>query len=296
MKKQPTYQNSRRQTFPMPQSILIKHDNSKPLNTKRSKPTDNGHDYENTRNEITHHNNVQEIPNESITKSSSKPTSGTSADEKKRHEEIDTERRNAEMKRRRQIEEDEEKKKEKQLADQRRKDLFKGTNDDPQALRARHEEIHTRRLDLEKVREEVIKHLKNVHNRITLRRKEARDLWKKKYFNEKKKHPPLDERITTLRNELDQMHKKTVQTMEAEAKYAAQMGYTKEATAGNSIAQITRINYEIQDIRHQVEQAKLRLTTDVKLRNQAENECRTLKHELNQAKMNLNDIKSRAGP
>ncbi|CAF4242056.1 unnamed protein product, partial [Rotaria magnacalcarata] len=48
----------------------------------------------------------------------------------------------------------------------------------------------------------------------------------------------------------------------------------------------------IQDIRHQVEQAKLRLTTDVKLRNQAENECRSLRHELNQAKMNLNHIKT----
>ena len=60
----------------------------------------------------------------------------------------------------------------------------------------------------------------------------ARDMWKKKYFNEKKKHPPLEERINTLRSELDQMHKKTIQTMEAEAKYAAQMGYTKEAANG----------------------------------------------------------------
>lgn len=160
----------------------------------------------------------------------------------------------------------------------------------------------------------------------------ARDMWKKKYYNEKKKHVPLEERINALRSEVDQSQKKTLQTMEAEAKYAAQMGYGKEAAAGvrtvarslaaivrvllsqNSIAHITRINYEIADIRHQLEQAKLKLTTDVKvgvgrakrrfiharvlfqLRNQAENECRSLKHELTQAKKNLNDIKSRAGP
>ncbi|CAF0892825.1 unnamed protein product [Adineta ricciae] len=349
VKKPATYQNSRRQTFPMPASILVKHDNPKTINVKRPKPTGNDNDYENTRNDISplssegsnssdsiitptlstekpanpsakidefieplvltpdppvqrpidnraHHNIVQSVPQKSSTTPPSKPTSGTSAEERKIHEEIDTERRNAEMKRRRQMEEDEEKKKEKQLSDQRRKDPFKGTNDDPNALRARHQEIYNRRMDLEKVREEVIKHLKNIHNRITLRRKEARDMWKKKYFNEKKKHPPLEERINMLRNELDQMHKKTVQTMEAEAKYAAQMGYTKEAANGNSVAQVTRMNYEIQDIRHQLEQAKLRLTTDVKLRNQAENECRTLRHELNQAKANLNDIKSRAGP
>jgi len=42
-----------------------------------------------------------------------------------------------------------------------------------ESLRARHQEIRVRRMDLEKVREEVIKHLKNIHNRITLRRKEG---------------------------------------------------------------------------------------------------------------------------
>ncbi len=57
-------------------------------------------------------------------------------------------------------------------------------------------------------------------------------MWKKKYFNEKKKHPPLDDRIATLKNELEQIHKKTIQTIESEAKYASQMGYTKEAETG----------------------------------------------------------------
>lgn len=78
------------------------------------------------------------------------------------------------------------------------------------------------------------------------------------------------------------------------------------------MVQLTRTHHDIQDVRHQVEQAKLRLTTDVKvrrlnlsrrsakcsffqLRNQAENECRSLKHELNQAKMNFHHIKTRVG-
>ncbi|CAF1020700.1 unnamed protein product [Adineta steineri] len=251
--------------------------------------------YQLSRNEtIDHSDDEQHISIKFTNKSPSRSTPEMTAEEKIINAEIDLERRNAESKRRRQLEEEEEQKK--KGNNHRRRDIFKGIGDDPDALRTRHQELRTRRLDLEKVREEVIKHLKNIHNRITLRRKEARDMWKKKYFNEKKKHPQLDERISTLKTELDQIHKKTSQTMEAEAKYAAQMGYIKEAEAGSSIAQITRINHENQDIRHQLEQAKLRLTTDVKLRNQAENECRLLKHELNQAKMNLNDIKSRAGP
>ena len=60
----------------------------------------------------------------------------------------------------------------------------------------------------------------------------ARDMWKKKYFIEKKKTPPLEERILLLKNDLDQIHKKTVQTIDGEAKHATQMGYTKEADTG----------------------------------------------------------------
>jgi hypothetical protein len=60
----------------------------------------------------------------------------------------------------------------------------------------------------------------------------ARDMWKKKYFMEKKKTPPLEERVALLRADLEQIHKKTVQTIDAEAKHATQMGYTKEADIG----------------------------------------------------------------
>jgi len=42
-----------------------------------------------------------------------------------------------------------------------------------EALRVRLQELRARRADLEKIREDVIKHLKNIHNRITLRRKEG---------------------------------------------------------------------------------------------------------------------------
>jgi hypothetical protein len=34
-------------------------------------------------------------------------------------------------------------------------------------------ELRTRRADLEKIREDVIKHLRSIHNRVTLRRKEG---------------------------------------------------------------------------------------------------------------------------
>lgn len=60
----------------------------------------------------------------------------------------------------------------------------------------------------------------------------ARDMWKKKYFGEKKKTPTLEERVLLLKGELDQVHKKTIQMMDNETKHAGQVGYAKEVEAG----------------------------------------------------------------
>ena len=107
-------------------------------------------------------------------------------------------------------------------------------------------------------------------------------MWKKKYFQEKKKTPSLEENSTKLKADLDQLHEKIKQTIDNECKHTAQMGYSKEAEIGvkniifvfndnnfhylkNCFLQITRIQHETQDIRYQIDQAKLRLTTDIKV-------------------------------
>ena len=42
----------------------------------------------------------------------------------------------------------------------------------------------------------------------------ARDLWKKRYFEEKKKTNPLDEQTSRLRQELDALHRKIMSQLE----------------------------------------------------------------------------------
>ncbi|CAF0736096.1 unnamed protein product [Rotaria sordida] len=202
------------------------------------------------------------------------------------------EKQETETKRRRQLEED--KRKAKELEEQRQRKLTQ-KHEDPEHLRTRLQELQTSRVDLEKIQSEVIKNLKYMHSRITLRRREARDMWKKKYFQEKKKTSSLEEQSTQLKTELDQINKKILDIMGKESKHSAQIGHLKSAEVGDFILQITRIQQEILDIRHQIDLAKLRLTTDIKLRNQAENESRTLKYELTQAKMNLKHIRNRIG-
>ena len=58
-----------------------------------------------------------------------------------------------------------------------------------ESLRARLQELRTRRDDLEKVREEVIRHLKHIHNRITLRRKEGE--WQRCEYSRRHCFSPL---------------------------------------------------------------------------------------------------------
>lgn len=51
--------------------------------------------------------------------------------------------------------------------------------------------------------------------------------------------------------------------------------------------QATRLQHEIEDLRRRVEHAKMKLTGEIKLRNQAETELRALRAELIQKKINL---------
>jgi hypothetical protein len=57
-------------------------------------------------------------------------------------------------------------------------------------------------------------------------------MWKKKYFQEKKKTPALDQQSTQLKNDLEQLHDKTVQIIDNEAKHSAQVGCLQEAEVG----------------------------------------------------------------
>jgi hypothetical protein len=54
-------------------------------------------------------------------------------------------------------------------------------------------------------------------------------MWKKKYFQEKKKTPPIEERAVQLKTDLDLIHSKIVQTIDNESKHFAQVGCSKEA-------------------------------------------------------------------
>ena len=108
-------------------------------------------------------------------------------------------------------------------------------------------------------------------------------MWKKKYFQEKKKTPAIEERSTQLKTDLELIHGKILQIIEQETKNATQAGNSKEADLGvrrkvllieemfidfflkNLILKIVRLQHELQGFQQQFDQAKLRLTTDLKV-------------------------------
>ncbi len=52
----------------------------------------------------------------------------------------------------------------------------------------------------------------------------ARDEWKKKYFEEKKKTPPLEEQVSKLKSHVDQQYRKMLSHIEGRGKKAGQSG------------------------------------------------------------------------
>ncbi|KAK3091842.1 hypothetical protein FSP39_023087 [Pinctada imbricata] len=157
---------------------------------------------------------------------------------------------------------------------------------------------------VERQREELVKKAKAMQSKTQNRRNhadvdgeedsekpsdddEARDVWKKRYFEEKKRTPPLEEQCNRLRTELDIIHRKLMNTLEGPSKDKSTRGDMKPSQKNNYKIQATRLTHEIDDMRRRLENAKMKLTAEMKLRNQAETELRALRAELTQKKIHL---------
>ncbi|CAF0830695.1 unnamed protein product [Brachionus calyciflorus] len=169
-------------------------------------------------------------------------------------------------------------------------------------MREKIKKTKQRRIELETLRSDLLKHLKTVHNRITVRRKEARDLWKKRYFLEKKKTPELEEKNNYLLNEIQNLHQKMFASLESDNNNNiynvnnnnrnSSMVNIKSTDPKIGWLESQKLEEEIYLLKRQIDQIKLKLATDMKLRIQAEAESKALKSELLQTRMNLLQYKN----
>ena len=67
-------------------------------------------------------------------------------------------------------------------------------------------------------------------------------MWKKKYYQEKKKTPALEDQNKNLKIDLDQSHQKILHNIENESKHSVQTGHLKESEINVRINPIQNIS------------------------------------------------------
>ncbi|XP_006792124.2 spermatogenesis-associated protein 1 [Neolamprologus brichardi] len=144
--------------------------------------------------------------------------------------------------------------------------------------------VREERKQLERTRQELLRKGKDLLAQNRHRRNQARDSWKKKYFEAKKATAPLDENLRNLRQELETFYNKVLHQLQARDNRAKPRHQGRSSMKNELIIQIMTESHEIDNLKRKVEDAKMKLVTEIKLRKQAATELRALKAELAQKK------------
>ncbi|XP_025067327.1 spermatogenesis-associated protein 1 isoform X2 [Alligator sinensis] len=114
----------------------------------------------------------------------------------------------------------------------------------------------------------------------------TRQAWKKKYFETKKATASLEDNLNKLRQDLELSHQKLLSQLEARdsgkrAKNATHIAGSKNAT----IIQITTEQHAIDHLKRKLDNIKMKLIIEIKMRKQAASDLRVLRAELAQKKI-----------
>ncbi|KFR00347.1 Spermatogenesis-associated protein 1, partial [Nipponia nippon] len=139
------------------------------------------------------------------------------------------------------------------------------------------------RRHMEKTREELIKKAKGLLEQNKLRRYYVREEWKKKYFETKKATVSLEDALNKLRQDVELYHQKLLVQLEARdsRKQPNNMANSKNYT----IIRITTVQHELDQLRRKLDDTKMKLITEIKMRKQAASDLRALRAELTQKKI-----------
>ncbi|XP_068095238.1 spermatogenesis-associated protein 1 isoform X2 [Hyperolius riggenbachi] len=146
-------------------------------------------------------------------------------------------------------------------------------------------QVKEERLQLEKSREELIKRTKTLLEQHKLRRQQARDSWKKKYFEMKKVTSSLEESLNKLKKDLDGYYEKLLAQLAARDNRKRAKHPALAVSSKNSlIISITTRQQEMDQLKRKLENAKTKLLIEIKMRKQASSDLNVLKAELAQKK------------
>ncbi|XP_058033961.1 spermatogenesis-associated protein 1 isoform X2 [Ahaetulla prasina] len=141
--------------------------------------------------------------------------------------------------------------------------------------------IKIERRHLEKTREELVKKVKNLIEQHKLRRCHVRDSWKKKYFEMKKVTIFSEETLNKLQKNLELHHQQLVRQLEARDTKKKRNNLTQTTNSKNNvIIQITTLEREIDQLKRKLDNAKMKLVIEIKMKKQATFDLQALKADL----------------
>ncbi|CAG08077.1 unnamed protein product [Tetraodon nigroviridis] len=144
--------------------------------------------------------------------------------------------------------------------------------------------VRAERKQLEWTRQELLRKGKDLLAQNRHRRNQARDGWKKKYFETKKDTVPLEEKLRGLQQQLEMFYHKLLQQLQARDQRGKPRHRGRSSVKNELIIQIMTETHEIDTLKRKMEDAKMKLLTETRLRKQAATELRALKAELAQKK------------
>ncbi|XP_056590135.1 spermatogenesis-associated protein 1 [Triplophysa dalaica] len=148
--------------------------------------------------------------------------------------------------------------------------------------------LKDQRKPLEQTRQELLKKGRELLALNRHRRNQARDKWKRKYFDTKKATVQHETTLRSVRQELHTFYCKMLRQLQARESTRRQTQAGKlSSTKNDLIIQIMTESCEIDNLRKNVDDAKMKLATEIKLRNQASTELQALRAELMQKRSQI---------
>ncbi|NXU89110.1 SPAT1 protein, partial [Xiphorhynchus elegans] len=134
-----------------------------------------------------------------------------------------------------------------------------------------------------KTREELIKTAKGLLEQNKLRRNNVREEWKKKYFETKKVTVSLEDTLNKLGQDFELYHQKLL--LQLEARDSQKRPNNTTNSKNYTIIQIITVQHELDQLQRKLDDTKMKLITEIKMRKQAASDLRALRAELTQKKI-----------
>ncbi|XP_077498816.1 uncharacterized protein LOC144109920 isoform X1 [Amblyomma americanum] len=147
--------------------------------------------------------------------------------------------------------------------------------------------LREERLACEAKREDLLRRAKFLQSKATSTRDQARDMWRRRYAEEKKITPKLEEESSRWRLELERLHRELLARVEGELRLT---GYPRFEQPSNKLSykiMIAKVLQEIEDLKRRLEYTRISLGAEVRLRTHAEREVKNLREDLLKKKIQV---------